>query len=205
MPKIVDREQKQSQIAKAAIALFAEKGFENTSIKDIALKTGIGKGTLYHYFESKDAILYRASLEILTEFEKSMSDSFLKKRHPSDKLRVLMQEAMSITEEVEQIFFVYMELWLIHLRENQYGRFMDIFRELLQGFRIVVRDIIEEGKQKKLYRQDVDPKNLAIYLVASIDGIYLHYYFDQQAFDLLQICSEFMENFIAGLEVAKEG
>jgi len=44
------------KILDASQKLFGEKGFLNTTIDDIALECGIGRGTLYHYFSGKDAI-----------------------------------------------------------------------------------------------------------------------------------------------------
>ncbi|HSH01659.1 MAG TPA: helix-turn-helix domain-containing protein [Anaerolineae bacterium] len=44
-------------ILEAAIALFAEQGFQRTTVKQIAQKAGVADGTIYNYFESKDALL----------------------------------------------------------------------------------------------------------------------------------------------------
>jgi hypothetical protein len=40
--------------------------------------------------------------------------------------------------------------------------------------------------------------------VASLDGIYLHYYFDNYEFDILKCGREFVENFVAGLATDKQ-
>jgi AcrR family transcriptional regulator len=52
--KIEDRRE---QIMEAALRVFAEKGYPNTSNKDIAREAGITPGLIYHYFESKEALL----------------------------------------------------------------------------------------------------------------------------------------------------
>ncbi len=43
-------------IMNAAIKLFSEKGFENTSVKELAKEAGVGKGTIYSYFQTKSEI-----------------------------------------------------------------------------------------------------------------------------------------------------
>ncbi|MDO4481112.1 MAG: TetR/AcrR family transcriptional regulator [Bacillota bacterium] len=48
---------KKQLIMEAAMALFLEKGYANTRIIDIAEKAGIGKGTVYAYFESKEELM----------------------------------------------------------------------------------------------------------------------------------------------------
>ena len=54
-PKVV--EDRRSQIAEAALQVFAERGFANASNKDIARQAGITPGLIYHYFESREALL----------------------------------------------------------------------------------------------------------------------------------------------------
>ena len=51
------REKTRQQIIDAAFELFANDGFSNTSISAVAKKAGISKGLIYHYFDSKEAIL----------------------------------------------------------------------------------------------------------------------------------------------------
>ncbi len=53
-------EEKRERILKAAIALFAARGFENTSVADIANEADVAKGTVYLYFPSKDALIDQA-------------------------------------------------------------------------------------------------------------------------------------------------
>lgn len=51
-------EKRKKQIIDAAMELFDQKGYSNTKIVDITKKAGISKGLLYHYFESKEEIIY---------------------------------------------------------------------------------------------------------------------------------------------------
>ncbi|MEX0844636.1 MAG: TetR/AcrR family transcriptional regulator [Balneolaceae bacterium] len=51
------RRQTRQQILDAAFELFANNGFSKTSIAAVAKKAGISKGLIYHYFDSKEAIL----------------------------------------------------------------------------------------------------------------------------------------------------
>lgn len=51
---------KENDILTAAVEVFMEKGFSETSIQDIANHAGIGKGTVYDYFKSKDELFVQA-------------------------------------------------------------------------------------------------------------------------------------------------
>ena len=52
------KEDKQKQIIRAAAEVFAKKGFARTVMADIALQAGIGKGTTYEYFKSKEDLFF---------------------------------------------------------------------------------------------------------------------------------------------------
>ena len=56
MPKIVDRRLMQDTILDAAMRTFARKGYHAATIGDVALEAGLGKGTIYLYFKSKEAM-----------------------------------------------------------------------------------------------------------------------------------------------------
>ena len=54
-PKVV--EDRREQILESALRVFARKGFARSTNKDIAIEAGITPGLIYHYFESKEALL----------------------------------------------------------------------------------------------------------------------------------------------------
>ncbi|MBW2609062.1 MAG: TetR family transcriptional regulator [Deltaproteobacteria bacterium] len=72
------KEQKREIIRNAAARLFAEKGFENTTTRDIARAADISNASLYYYFDSKEELLYQildkemsSGLDMIMEIEKS--------------------------------------------------------------------------------------------------------------------------------------
>lgn len=56
-----ERESREKEIVQAAKELFILKGYESTTIDDIAAKVELSKGTIYLYFNSKDALYYAVS------------------------------------------------------------------------------------------------------------------------------------------------
>lgn len=56
-------ENRRACILKAARCVFARQGYSNTVVEDIAGQAGIGKGTLYLYFKSKEEIFFAALME----------------------------------------------------------------------------------------------------------------------------------------------
>jgi AcrR family transcriptional regulator len=58
MPAKVDKAQRREEILAAAKAVFAARGFHDTTIADVAKAAGISYGSIYWYFESKDALFH---------------------------------------------------------------------------------------------------------------------------------------------------
>ena len=72
------KEEKRKKIREAAARLFADKGFEHTTTRDIAGAAGINNAALYYYFDNKEQLLYqileeviRTGLEKIIEIEQS--------------------------------------------------------------------------------------------------------------------------------------
>lgn len=70
MPKIVDHEKYRNELLSKSFACFADKGYSQLTMRDLAKHLGVSTGTLYHYFESKETIFeqlvdYQADQDIL--------------------------------------------------------------------------------------------------------------------------------------------
>lgn len=63
----VDRETKREEIVDAAARLFAEQGFERTSMVALAREAGVAANTIYWYFDDKDAVLVAVMTRLLAE------------------------------------------------------------------------------------------------------------------------------------------
>jgi AcrR family transcriptional regulator len=81
---------KQEQLFNTAAALFAQKGYHGTSINDLAQAMDLQKGSLYHYFKSKEELLFRLLDEYISaaliEIEKICNLDV----NPVEKLRLFM-------------------------------------------------------------------------------------------------------------------
>ncbi|WP_068312987.1 TetR/AcrR family transcriptional regulator [Polycladidibacter hongkongensis] len=65
-----DHDDKRKQIQDAAAKFFAETGFDRASMSQLAKSCGISKAAIYHYYESKDALLF----DILDSYLKALRD-----------------------------------------------------------------------------------------------------------------------------------
>ena len=196
MPRIVNRDKKRSEIAQKAIEVLAKRGFQATTIQEIADAAGLGKGTIYHYFKTKEEILSAVSHEIFHEMERSLGAALLRIEGPMERLSALITESLNVTEDVEHLFIVYSELWLMNIRGGQYNDYMGVIKHLHCDLNMLVATMIDEGKRKGLWAEDTDSDALAAYLIASFDGVVVHYMMDKENFDIQRVSKEFIRFFL---------
>jgi AcrR family transcriptional regulator len=84
------REKSREKILSAALELFANKGYDATSIDSIAKKAGISKGLIYNYFESKKSVL----LAIFGDAMKIGEDIITEQRgvkDPNERIKLMVE------------------------------------------------------------------------------------------------------------------
>lgn len=91
-----DKKRKKDTIVEAAMKAFAELGYEKTKISDVAARAGIGKGSFYDYFKSKEELVLEV-VERIIQKHNSQSEEIVEGEMPTiDKLQLLYQSDMNI-------------------------------------------------------------------------------------------------------------
>lgn len=91
-----DYDDKRALIFERAAELFAESGFASTSIADLAVRCRASKSWIYHYFPSKEAILYEILLGHMQELLAAAADALAAAGPPHAQLRRLLRALMAI-------------------------------------------------------------------------------------------------------------
>ncbi len=160
------RAEKREKILKAAVRIFAEKGFYNTRIAEIARDAGVADGTIYLYFKNKDDIL-------ITVFEESVADilvSFRKKLqdldNPVDKLKAFIRLHLNIVKTDPDLASV------LQLELRQSNKFIKEYTgHSFTDYLNFIREIIEEGQHKKVFRDDLQISLIKRVLFGALDEI----------------------------------
>ena len=85
------------RIIKAAWAMIYEKGYDDTTVEEIIERSGTSKGSFYHYFEGKDALLGSLSYIFDEEYE-NLRDNMPEKMDSFDKLLYLNEKLFAMIE-----------------------------------------------------------------------------------------------------------
>lgn len=129
MPKIVDYEETRQFIIEKAMDVFSERGYYDTTLAHIADECGMGRTTLYHYFENKDDIFTHVMLKIIGDIERECR-------------AVVDQPGLSVIDKIKAIFSRISDQ--CHIKRGKIGVLLDLFM-LLKLRKYDVNDEINES------------------------------------------------------------
>lgn len=98
-PRVTARaEDTRRKIYEAAMEMFREKGFEETTMRDIAAKAGVALGGTYYYFSSKDAIVLAFYHEMQHSSTAGVNDALADKKKLKDRIRAVLDQRLKLLE-----------------------------------------------------------------------------------------------------------
>jgi AcrR family transcriptional regulator len=170
MPKIVDIDQRRTELAAAAARVIARSGVDGASMREIATEAGWTTGTLVHYFANKHELLdftLRASIE-----QRSARRSARGELSPADALRASLESALPTDDDTRVHWIVTVALAGAAASDD---RLATTQRELYRGYRSYLIDLLAAIP-------DVDDAATeAERLIGLVDGIALQALFDPDA------------------------
>lgn len=149
---------KRQEILKAAAAVFAKQGFQKTLMEDVAGQAGIGKGTIYRYFSSKEDLYFSILDQAISDLTDCLSRDVRKSVAPEAKLRKMVSDMTDLlmTNRSLMILLHEIEGSKLKTRRAHFKRSNDRIDELLAG-------VIADGIRQKYFKKG-DPRFLAVQL-----------------------------------------
>ncbi|GAA1945036.1 TetR/AcrR family transcriptional regulator [Microbacterium deminutum] len=180
-------------VTHAAVRLFAEQGYANTSVQQIVEAAGVTKGAMYHYFESKDDLLF-AIYERMLSLQKSHLDEIIARGGPvEDVLRTACVDVVETSIEflAEGTVFFRSQHMLTEPRQQEVVRrrreYHDEFARLIQ-----------RGQAEGLYRADV-PRAVLIANFFSDIHYLSHWYDPAGPEDKTLVAEQITDLFLTGI------
>ena len=169
-------EERKSQILEAATTVFTERGFADARMDDIVAESGLSKGALYWYFDSKDAIII-SILDHILDFETSHVRNLLKYEHSAKaKFEIFVDTMISDMEKIKPLMPIFFDFWSLSIRNKTINQAM---KRYYQSFLDLIEPIIEAGiEQGEFHRVDV--RETAVAIGAMYEGtILFNLYFSE--------------------------
>jgi len=170
-----DLNDKQIEILKVAETLFAEKGFEGTSIRDISKEANINVAMVSYYFGSKEKLLEALILYKTSGLKEQLVNLIEEKLEPVEKINKLIELYVNRLNCNRGIYRVlHFELASMK-RALKIQSLSDIKKANLQSLEIIV----QEGQTKGVFRKDV----IIPLIMPTILGTYFHFQMNKPFFE----------------------
>lgn len=182
------------QILDTAVNLFYEIGFEGASLRDLAQKVGINKATVYHYFESKEEILYHILDEVGQSLLGGLEEARRSSTDPVECLRAMVRFQIFYMEaNVEGIKVLVEEQKSLGIEIAE--RTKVVQDQILKLYESVLKQCMDDGKIKRLHLATT-----AFAILGQINWLY-HWYRPEGALTIKQVADEVMTILFDGLSV----
>ncbi|MCP4214889.1 MAG: TetR/AcrR family transcriptional regulator [bacterium] len=205
-PKVVDRQEKKEQILQAALQVFRKNGFAGATISDIATAAGIGKGTVYEYFSTKDEIINQSFSFFVRSFTAGFQAVLELELPAKERLLLIMGGFSEIleTDSMELVELMF-DFWSESIREHEPKGF--IFKEMrlfYETYRGIFVDLILAGMTEGDFTKNINPRSVASMLIGMLDGLLVQWVLDKESVDYRDIINTAVTVLLDGISAKSE-
>jgi TetR/AcrR family fatty acid metabolism transcriptional regulator len=185
---------KREAIMRAATKVFAQSGYFNSKVADVAREAGVADGTVYLYFKSKEEILRSI-------FERNTSDAVREGREelariadPREKLRRIARQHLERLGADRDLAVVFQ----VELRGTT--KFMEEFSAAgLAEYLGLIREVFEEGQAAGVFRKTLKAKLVAKVLFGALDEMATNWILSKRRYKLAPMADEVLDIFLGGV------
>jgi AcrR family transcriptional regulator len=202
LPKIIDKEEKKATILEASIRIFAEKGWRNAKITDIAEAADIGKGTVYEYFHSKDEILAASFQYFMAQAEVFIAERLLKIDDPLERLEAYFSSWADILESDKMEYMeIMLDFWAEGIHSKDRFSSLDLMKVYYDN-RTFIEGLLEECISTGTIKE-IDTQIVASIIIGTLDGLMIQWILDKNIFAIKKAVTSFANLLIDGLKKEK--
>lgn len=171
----MDLNEKQIEILSVAEKLFAEKGFDGTSVRDISTNADINVAMISYYFGSKEKLLEQLILVRVQDLKIKLENLFNENLSPFEKIDKFIEFYIQKIDSNRHMYKI------MHFEISSKKRKLDLggFHQVKKNNLQILTKIIEDGQSKNLFKQNI---NIAL-ITPTILGTYFHFYINKHYFD----------------------
>lgn len=191
-------QQTHEKILDSAEHLFAQKGYNGTSMNDIVNESGLSKGAIYGHFTDKERLFLSLWERQTVVGIEQMKQMFSPQDSTVDKLLKVAEVTLAGSIECpREIGNMLLEFMISSSRIEALKPDLQRRYDTIHAF---ITELIEEGVSKGELKPDTDPKNITSILFATLDGLSLHYATLGIKFDSKKLRSALMNMVLNGIQ-----
>jgi TetR/AcrR family transcriptional regulator, cholesterol catabolism regulator len=182
-------------IVAAAAKVFRTKGYHAATVRDIADEVGILKGSLYHHFESKEALLYLVVKEPIARMYQTIAEIAAADAPATEKLRRAIFAHLEAYDRHYPHLFVY-----LRERESVKRRFREMIGFSPKEYERCWQQILCEGIESGEFRANIDIQVVSYGLLGMLNWAY-KWYDPKGRLNVHEVAEQFTSLALAGLAV----
>ncbi len=181
-------------ILEAAIKVFAEQGFHQATISQIAREAGVADGTIYLYFKNKEDIMVNffgyKTKQVFGRFREEVD----KADNARDKLRLLIKRHLEEFQRDRNMAVLY------QTETRRFSRMCEEqIREMSKLYLDLVSEIVESGQDEGLMRKDLYMGLVKRFIIGAIDEVINTWLHSGGSYDLVSMADPLVDLFIRGV------
>jgi AcrR family transcriptional regulator len=157
---------RRAELTRIAARLFAEKGYQGTSLADLAEELGVQKPSLYHHIASKEDLLWEVASEGAAAFHAAL-DGVPDDRPTVERIRLALRAHLGVVGGQLDVATVFVREWRFLSGERR-ERFVAERRRYEQR----IRDLFREGVEGSELRTDLDVATAALLFLSAANWAY---------------------------------
>ena len=185
---------KYQRILEASVNVFADHGFHQSTVSQIAKKAGVADGTIYLYFKNKEDILVQIfnykTKQIFERFREVVDSA----DNPIEKLRNLIRRHLQEFQQDRNLAVVYLA------ETRQINRVMeDQIKIMSKMYFDLVAEILEQGQQDGNFRKALYLGLVKRHILGSVDEVISTWLHADGKYDLVSMADPLVDLFINGI------
>jgi len=137
---------KQRVILEAATKVFATNGFQGVLIDDVAQAAGVGKGTIYRYFQTKEELYFGTIFHGMDELGRALEATLPREASPTRRLERIAREILHFFWNRRDL------LTLLYADEHRFAAREEEFSKRREGVQRLVQQAILDGIDRGEFR-----------------------------------------------------
>ena len=179
------KEDTKTRIIESAKKLFAEQGYQKTTIVDISRQAGLSEAALYEYFQGKEDLLLTIPDLWVSALLEDAKEQLFGIKGAENKLRKFLWWNMRRIEQAPldaKVVYLFLKTNANFMKTEVYSNVRKLYATLL--------DIFEEGRSTGEMKQDLDPRLARDIFVGTMDHIVIRWLLKDMSYSLFDNLEE---------------
>lgn len=185
-------------ILEVARSLFARFGLKKSTVDEIAECAGVGKGTIYYHFPSKESIFLAVIKKEAGQLSRRQREAVSEVKTPQEKLRALFECRLRSLTDLPNL-----KEAILNLNQIQWPRLSRLMQQVEKEKNRLVENILSEGKESGVFAVD-DVKQMTASLITAFRGFELSHLQGEQLEQALDTLDQLFQMLFKGLELRTE-